>query len=180
VSYIFVGIVQTIIIAVADVNPRYAISIVTREQVAETRTALRLAVLRWFIRPVTAVVVTVAIPRGRYTSVVGTTEAVCWASSLRAMHRVLVTIIATIVVTIAQPVRFHTYVRLLALQMVGRARYILRAPVMGFVRSRVVLAVVYAIAHLKIENNFTFLTICLVVQQFSIKRNYDIILNENL
>jgi len=135
VSNVLVGIVQTIVIAVADVNSRYAIAVVAREQVAETRTALRLAVLWWFIRPITTVVVAVAIPRSRYASVVGTPEAVRRAGPLRAMHRVLVTVIATIVVTIAQPVRFHTYVCLLALQMVGRARYVLRAPVVGFVRS---------------------------------------------
>jgi len=133
VPYVLVRIVQTIVIAVADVNPRYAIAIVTREQVAETRTTLRLAILWRFVRPVTTVVVAVAVPCGWYTSVVGTPEAVRRAGPLRAMYRVLVTVIATIVVTIAQPVRFHAYVCLLALQMVGRARYVLWAPVVGFV-----------------------------------------------
>jgi len=150
VSYILVGIVQTVVIAIADIDPRYAIAVVARKQVAETRTTLRLAVLRWFIRPVTAVVVAVTIPRSRYAPVVGAPEAVGWAGSLRAMYRVLVTVVTAIIVTVAQPVRFNAYVCLLTLQMVSWARYVFRTPVVGFIRSRIVLAVIHAVAHLKI------------------------------
>lgn len=147
-SRVLVGIVQAIVVAVAYVNPRYAVAVVACEQVAETCTALRLAVLRRFVRPVAAVVVTVAVPRGRYAPVVRAPETVCRARPLGTVHRVLVTVVAAVVVAVAQPIRFHANVRLLALQMVRRARDVLRAPVVGLVRSRVVFAVVHAVAHL--------------------------------
>jgi len=149
VSRVLVGTVQTVVVAVADVDPRYAVAVVAREQVAETRAALRLAVLRRLVRPVAAVVVAVAVPRGRYAPVVGAPEAVRRARPLRTVHRVLVAVVAAVVVAVAQPIRFHAYVRLLALQMVRGARDVLRAPVVRLVRSRVVLAVVHAVAHLK-------------------------------
>lgn len=147
---VFVGIVQTIVVAVADVNPGYAIPVVAREQVAETRPAFRFTVLRRFVGPVAAIVVAVAIPRGRYAPVVGTPETIGRARPLRTMDRVLVAVVAAIVVAVAQPIRFHAYVRLFALQMVRRTRYVLRAPVVRFVRSRIVFAIVHAVAHLEI------------------------------
>jgi len=79
-----------------------------------------------------------------------TPETVRRAGPLGTMHRILVTIVTAVVVTVAQPVWFHAYVRFLALQMVGRTRYILRTPVVGFIRSRVIFAVVNTIAYLKI------------------------------
>lgn len=150
-SGVLVGVVQAIVVAVADVDARYAVAVVAGEQVAETRAALRLAVLRRLVRPVAAVVVTVAVPRGRYTPVVGTPEAVGRARPLRTVHRVLVAVVAAVVVAVAQPVGFHADVGLLALQMVGRARDVLRAPVVGLVRRRVVLAVVHAVTHLRAD-----------------------------
>lgn len=148
-SDVLVGIVQTVVVAVANVNSRYAIAVVAREQVAETRAALRLAILGRLVRPVAAIVVAVAIPRGRYAPVVRAPETVRRARTLRTVHRVLVAVVAAIVVAVAQPIRFHAYVRLLALQMVRRARYVLRTPVVRLVRSRVVFAIVHAVAHLK-------------------------------
>lgn len=156
VSHVLVGIIQTVVVAVANVNPRYAVAVVAREQVTETRAALRLAIFGRFVRPVAAIVVAVAIPRGRYTSVVGAPEAVGRARPLRTVHRVLVAVVAAIVVAVAQPIRFHANVRLLALQMVRRARNVLRAPVVRFVRSRVVFAIVHAVAHLTVHNIYRF------------------------
>lgn len=75
-SRVFVRIVQTIVVTVANVNPRYAIAVVACEQVAETRTALRLTVFWRFVRSVATVIVAVAIPRGRNAPVIGTPEAV--------------------------------------------------------------------------------------------------------
>jgi len=88
--------------------------------------------------------------------VVGAPEAVGRARPLRTVHRVLVAVVAAIVVAVAQPIRFHANVRLLALQMVRRARNVLRAPVVRFVRSRVVFAIVHAVAHLTVHNIYRF------------------------
>lgn len=146
---VLVRVVQTVVVAVAYVYSGYAVAVVAREQVAEARAALRLAVLGRLVGPVAAVVVAVAVPRGRYAPVVRAPEAVGRARALRTMYRVLVAVVAAIVVAVAQPVRFHAYVRPLALEMVGRARHVLRAPVVRLVRRGVVLAVVHAVAHLR-------------------------------
>lgn len=147
-SGVLVRVVQAVVVAVAYVYAGYAVAVVTREQVAEARAALRLAVLGRFVGPVAAVVVAVAVPRGRYAPVVRAPEAVGRARALRTVHRVLVAVVAAVVVAVAQPIRFHAYVCPLALEMVGRARHVLRAPVVCFVRRSVVLAVVDAVAHL--------------------------------
>lgn len=148
-SRVFVGIVQTIVVTIANVNPRYAVAVIASEEIAETCTALRLAVLRRLIRSVAAVVVTVTIPCGRYASVVRASEAVGRTRSLRTVHRILVTIVSAVVITVTQPVRFHAYVRLLALQMVRRTRDVFRTSVVSLVRSRVIFAIVNAITYLK-------------------------------
>lgn len=148
-SRVLVRIVQAIVVAVAYVNPRYAVAVVAREQVAETGAALGLAVLGRLVGPVAAVVVAVAVPRGRYAPVVGAPEAIGRARALRTVHRVLVAVVAAIVVAVAQPVRLHAYVGLQALEMIRRARDVLRAPVVRLVRRRVVLAIVHAVAHLR-------------------------------
>ena len=46
VTAIFIRIVQTIVVSVADVNPRDAVAIVAREQVAETRPRSGFAIFR--------------------------------------------------------------------------------------------------------------------------------------
>lgn len=118
---ILVTVVQTIVIAVTNINARYTVAVITSEQVSEARATLRLAIFRWLISPITTVVVTVAIPSRWNASVIGATETVCWASALSAMERIFVRVITAVVVTIAQPVRFHADVSLLTLQMVRRA-----------------------------------------------------------
>lgn len=133
VSGVLVGVVQTVVVTVAYVNSGYTISVVTREQVTETGATLRLAVLWWFVRSVTAVVVPVTIPSGRYAPVVGATETVGRASPLRTVNCIFIAVIAAVIVTVAQPVRFNAYVRLLAFEMVGRTRDVLWATVVRLV-----------------------------------------------
>jgi hypothetical protein len=133
VSRVFVGIVQTIVITIANINPRYAVAVVAGEEIAETCTAFRLAVLRRLVRSITAVVVSVTIPCGGYASVVRAPEAVGWTRSLRTVHRILVTIVPAVVVAVAQPIRFHAYVRLFTLQMVRRTCDVFRTPVVSLV-----------------------------------------------
>ena len=67
---VFVGIVQTIVVTVADVNPGHAVAIVAGEEIAKTRSALTPAILRRLIAPVTAVIITVTVPsRGDATMI---------------------------------------------------------------------------------------------------------------
>lgn len=69
---VFITIIHTVVVSVADIDARNAVAIVTGEQVAEASATLTLAVLWGLVRPVTAVVVSVAVPRRRDTSVVRT------------------------------------------------------------------------------------------------------------
>lgn len=83
---------------------------------------------------------------------IGATEAVLRTGPLSTMNWILIAIVAAIVVAVAEPIRFHADVRLLALEMVQRARSIARAPLMRLVRSDVVLAVINAVAHLRLRD----------------------------
>lgn len=49
---------------------------------------------------------------------IGTSEAILRTGPLRAMNRILITIVAAIVITVAEPVGLYTDVCLLALQMI--------------------------------------------------------------
>lgn len=100
-SRVFVGIVQTIVVTVANVNSRYAVAIVAREQITKTRAALRLTIFRRFIRSIAAVIIAVAIPCGRNASVIRTPKAIGWTRPLRTVHWILVAVITAIVVAVA-------------------------------------------------------------------------------
>jgi len=67
---IFIRIVQTIIITITYVDTRNAVPIITGEQITEAGPTFRLAVLWWFIRPISAIIITVTIPRSWDTSVI--------------------------------------------------------------------------------------------------------------
>uniref|UniRef100_A0A2M4D189 Secreted protein n=1 Tax=Anopheles darlingi TaxID=43151 RepID=A0A2M4D189_ANODA len=82
---ILVATVQTIVVTIADVDPRYAVPIVARKQITEAGPALRFAVLGRFVRPIPAIVIAVAVPGGRYAPMVRTPEAVLRAGALGAV-----------------------------------------------------------------------------------------------
>lgn len=63
-TLIFVRVIQTIIVPVANVNSRNAVAVVAREQIAEACSAFGLAVTRRFIASVQTVVVSVTVPSG--------------------------------------------------------------------------------------------------------------------
>ena len=67
---IFIWIVQTIIITITDVDTRNAVPIITGEQITEAGPTFRLAVLWWFVRPISAIIITVTIPRSWDTTVI--------------------------------------------------------------------------------------------------------------
>lgn len=78
-----------------------------------------------------------------------TSEAIRWTSPLSAMQRILIRIIPTIIITIAQPIGLHTNISLLALQMLRWTRSVLRTPFVRFIRCDVVFAVVHSITDLR-------------------------------
>lgn len=84
--------------------------------------------------------------------VIGATEAVLRTGPLSTMNRILIAVVAAIVVAVAEPVGLHADVRLLALEMIQRARSIARAPLVCLVRSNVVFAVINAVAHLRLRD----------------------------
>lgn len=83
---------------------------------------------------------------------IGTAEAVLRTGPLSAMNRIFIAIVAAIVVAVAEPVGLYTDVRLLTFEMIQRARSIARASLVRLVRSNIVLAVINAVAHLRLRD----------------------------
>jgi len=152
VPVILVTVVQTIVVAIADVDPWYAVAIVAGEQIPEACASFRFAVIWWFIGSIATVIVTITVPGSWNASVVGTPETVGWTSSLATMQWILVGVVTTIVVAIAQPIGFHADVGLLALQMIRRTSGVHGTPFVRFIRCGIILAVIHTIAHLSLWN----------------------------
>ena len=83
---------------------------------------------------------------------IGTPEAVWRTSSLSAMNRILVAVVAAIVIAVAEPVGLDTDVRLLALEMIQWTRGVARTALMRFVGGDVILAVINTVAHLRLRD----------------------------
>lgn len=79
-----------------------------------------------------------------------TSETILRAGPLGTMNWILVTVVATIIVAITKPVRFYTNVRFLALEMIQGTCSVTWASFVRFIRSDIILAVVDAIAHLRL------------------------------
>lgn len=155
-SIIFIRIIQTIVICIADVNARNAIAIVAGKQVTETRFSARFAVIRRLVGSVTAIVVSIAIPRSRNAAVVvGATETVGGTRPLRTRRFVLIGIVTAIVISIAQPERFHANVGRVAFEMLQWASGISSASFARLVRRVGIFTIVDSIAHL-IKNDKSF------------------------
>jgi hypothetical protein len=69
-SVIFIRIVETIVIAIADIDTRNTVSIIASEQITEACPTLRLAVLWRFIGSIPTVIVAIAVPRRWDTTVI--------------------------------------------------------------------------------------------------------------
>ena len=69
VFLVFIGAIQAVVVAIADIDARDAVAVVASKQVAETGTLLGLTVGR-LVGAVSAVVVAVAVPGGRDAPVV--------------------------------------------------------------------------------------------------------------
>lgn len=63
-SRILVRVVETIVVIVAEVCPRYAVSVVTCEEIAEASSLLGFAIVGRLIGSVTTIVVAIAMPVG--------------------------------------------------------------------------------------------------------------------
>lgn len=70
-AVVFIRVVQTVVITIADVYPGDTVSIVTGEEVTKAGPALQFTVVLRLISSVSAVIVTVTVPRRRDTTVVG-------------------------------------------------------------------------------------------------------------
>lgn len=68
-TLVFIGVIQTIVVSVADVNSGNTVAVVTSEQIAETCSTLGLAVTRRLVASVQTIVISVAIPSRRDTPV---------------------------------------------------------------------------------------------------------------
>lgn len=83
VSYVFIRVVETIVIAVTDVNPRNTIAVIASEEISKAGPLFTLAVLFGFICFRTStIIIAIAIPSGGNAPVVGTPEAIGRTRSL--------------------------------------------------------------------------------------------------
>lgn len=96
-------------------------------------------------------VITIIIKR-KILPVIGTSEAILRTSPLRTMNWILVTIVAAIIIAIAEPVGLHTDVRLLAFQMIQRACSVSRASFMRLIGCDVVFTIINTVAHLRLRD----------------------------
>lgn len=152
VSIVLVTVIQAIIVAVANINSRYAIAVVASEQITETGSSFRFAIFWRFVGSIATIIVTIAVPSGRNASMVRAAETVLRTRSLRAMQRIFVTVVATIIVAVAQPVRLDADIRLFAFQMVRWTCRVLRTTLVRLVRRAIVFAIVDTVAYLRLRN----------------------------
>ena len=146
-----VRVIDTVVVSVADVGVGNAVAVVAREQVAEARPVLGLALALRLVLAALAILVAVAVPRGRQAPVVGTPERVGRTRSGAAVQLVLVRVVATIVIAVAQPVRLQADGGGLAGQLAaGAGDVLVVADGQGLVGGGVVLAVVDAVADLRL------------------------------
>lgn len=145
---VLVAVVQAIIVSVADIDPGNTISVVAREQVAEAGPSLRLAVLWRLVGSIAAIIVSVTVPSGRNATVIWTPETVLRTRPLSTMQLVFVGIVATVIVSVAQPVRLHANVGLLALEVIRRTGGVGRTSLVRLIGGSLVLAVIHSIADL--------------------------------
>jgi hypothetical protein len=149
-SVVFVRVVEAIVVSIADVNARNAVAVVASEQVSKTRFGARFAVIWRLISSVATIVVSVTIPSGRNAAVVvGTAETVARAGALRTGRIVLIRIVTAVIVSVAEPERFHANVGRIAFEMVRWASCVPRATIAGFIRRISVFAIIYSVANLK-------------------------------
>lgn len=87
---VFVAVVETVVVAIADVDPGHAVSIVASEQIAEAGSSVAFAIFWGLVSGVPTIVVPIAVPRSWNATVIRASEAVLRAGSLSAVQRVLV------------------------------------------------------------------------------------------
>ena len=110
-ALVLIRIVKAVVIAVADINSRNTVSVIARKQVTEAGLCARFAVIGRLVGSVSAIVIAVAVPSGGNAPVVvGTSETVGGTRALRAGGVVLIGVVATIVIAIAEPKRFDANV----------------------------------------------------------------------
>lgn len=63
-TFIFIGIIQTIVVSIANVNSRNTVAVITSEQITETCSTLGLTVTRRLVASVQTIIISVAIPSG--------------------------------------------------------------------------------------------------------------------
>lgn len=68
VTLVFVRVIQTIVVAIANINSRNAVAVVAREQIAEACPTFGLAITGRLVASIETVVVSVTVPCGRNTS----------------------------------------------------------------------------------------------------------------
>lgn len=98
---ILITIIQTVIVSITDINSRNAVAIITGKQISKAGPSLGLAVLWRLIRPITTIIVPIAVPGSRDASMIWTAEAVLRTCPLGTVQRILVRVISAIIVPIA-------------------------------------------------------------------------------
>ena len=100
-GFTFVRVVQTIIIAITNVNSRDAVAIVTGEKVTKAGSVFGLAGIFGFVFTTLTIWITITIPSGWNASMIGAPEGVGGTGPGTAMELIFVRVIAAVIVSIA-------------------------------------------------------------------------------
>merc|ERR1740129_176297 len=141
--FIFIRTIQTIVITIAEVYSRNAVTIITCEKVTKASLLFGFTVLLWLVTAIIAVRISVAVPCCWNAAMIRTSEAVRWAGPRSTVQRIFVAVIPAVVVSVAKPVRLHTDGGVPALMMIPGACNILSSTCLhGLITGCIILTVI--------------------------------------
>ena len=151
--FAFVRSINTVIVAITNINPGNAIAIITSEQIPKASSAFLLTLILGLVFASVTIRVSIAIPSRRNAPMIRTPERVRWARPSTTMQLIFIRVVTTIIVSITKPIRLDADGRIRSLDMSIRTINIsILARLQRLIAGRVVLAVVDAIANLGVSD----------------------------
>ncbi len=151
--FAFVRSINTVIVAITNINPGNAIAIITSEQIPKASSAFLLTLILRLVFASVTIRVSIAIPSRRNAPMIRTPERVRWARPSTTMQLIFIRVVTTIIVSITKPIRLDTDGRIRTLDMSIRTINIsILARLQRLIAGRIVLAVVDTIANLGVSD----------------------------
>jgi len=145
--------INTVIVAITNINPGNAIAIITSEQIPKASSAFLLTLILRLVFASITIRVSIAIPSRRNAPMIRTPERVRWARPSTTMQLIFIRVVTTIIVSITKPIRLDADGRIRTLDMSIRTINIsILARLQRLIAGRIVLAVVDTIANLGVSD----------------------------